>query len=548
MSCLLIMQTGLLSAENNRNEPGRNKANEVNVFAGPETQSLTMSWIEAFRIANPGAKVNIMTDPGYGSADIRIITSGNPDLAENPDSWKIVVGRDVIVPVMSTSDPLLEPVSERGISPSGFAAILSSEGSYTWGMLLGTGNNTPVSVTIPGDEAALGAISVFAGLNPSAITAERSSAEMSIGAPGTGKQGRIFFCRLADITAGTGMEFMEGFQVIPVDVNGNGRSDYFEQFYSSYDSFTRGVYIGKYPKSLCNNVYAVSEGIPAAGTPSDFISFILVDGQRYLAGSGFTALAQGEGLIRRETLSANQNMIMAGDETPVYKAWLWVLAIIATVSLLAYALYLLTRSGMKETEQMIPQSPAAFSPESLVTPAGILYDRGHAWTFMEKDGTVRVGIDDFLQHVTGSITRIKMRHNGEKIRKGEHVMSVIQDGKQLDIQSPVSGTIVARNERLMNDTALLHSSPYDNGWIYSVAPDNWEMESRLMSAATRYAGFLREEFVRIKDFLAGMPGVNDVRLAHVVLQDGGELKDGLLEEFGPEIWEEFQMRFLDSHS
>lgn len=542
------MQTGLFSAGNTRNEDGRNKANEVNVFSGPETQSLTMSWIEAFRIANPDAKVNIMTDPGYGPSDIRIITSGDTDLAENPESWKIVVGRDVIVPVMSTSDPLLGPVTERGISPAGFAAILSSDGTYTWGRLLGTGNNTPVSVTIPGDDTAIGAISGFAGVDPSAVTAERYSAGMSMGSPGDGKQGRIVFCRLADITAGNGMEFTEGIRIIPVDINGNGRSDYFEQFYSSYDSFTRGIYIGKYPKSLCNNVYAFSEGIPAVGTPSDFISFILVDGQRYLAASGFTALAQGEGLIRRETLAADKNMIMAGNETPGYKAWLWVLAIIATVSLLAYALYLLTRSGMKETEHMISESPSGFSPGSLVIPAGILYDRGHAWTFMEKDGTVRIGIDDFLQHVTGSITRIKMRHNGEKIRRGEHVMSVIQNGKQLDIQSPVSGIIVARNERIMNDTALLHSSPYDNGWIYSVAPDNWEKESRLMSLATRYAGFLREEFVKMKDFLAGMPGVNDVRLAHVVLQDGGELKEGLLEEFGPEIWEEFQIRFLDSYS
>jgi len=30
----------------------------------------------------------------------------------------------------------------------------------------------------------------------------------------------------------------------------------------------------------------------------------------------------------------------------------------------------------------------------------------------------------------------------------------------------------------------------------------------------------------------------------VVLQDGGELKEGLLEEFGPEVWEEFHIRFI----
>lgn len=546
VSCLLILHTGLLDAGNIKNEPRRNSVNEVNIFTGRETKALTMEWIEAYRIANPDAKVNPVTAPGTGPADIQIITSGSHELAETGDSWKIVVGRDVIVPIMSTSDPLFASVSGRGISPSEFAAMLSSDGTYTWGRLLGTGNSLPVSVIIPNDDAALGAISGFSAVEPAAVTADRATAEVIGETPGSGRQGTIIFCRLADITARTGREFTGGIHIVPVDVNGNGRSDYFEQFYGSFDSFTRGVYIGKYPKSLCNNIYAVSAGIPAEGTPSDFINFILVDGQRLLAEAGFTALAKGEGIIRREALATDQAMVTAGTAAPGYKAWLWLLAIIATVSLLAYALYLLTRSGNKETMKPLFKAPSAFSPATLLTPAGILYDRGHAWTFMEKDGTVRVGIDDFLQHVTGSITRIKMRHPGEKVRKGEHVMSVIQNGKQLDIKSPVSGTIVTRNEQLLNDTAMLHRSPYDSGWVYSVIPENWEKESRLMSAAGRYTEFLKDEFIRIKDFLTAMPGVNDVRLAHVVLQDGGELKDGLLEEFGPEVWEEFQMRFLDS--
>jgi hypothetical protein len=33
--------------------------------------------------------------------------------------------------------------------------------------------------------------------------------------------------------------------------------------------------------------------------------------------------------------------------------------------------------------------------------------------------------------------------------------------------------------------------------------------------------------------------------AQVVLQDGGELKNNLLEEFGPEVWEDFQSKFID---
>jgi len=189
---------------------------------------------------------------------------------------------------------------------------------------------------------------------------------------------------------------------------------------------------------------------------------------------------------------------------------------------------------------------SAFSLSSVAAPAGLLYDRSHAWTFMAKNGTVRVGIDDFLQHVTGPITRLVMKFPGEKVRKGEKVLSVIQNGKKLDIQSPVSGTIISRNERLNNDTGIINSSPYDDGWVYAIEPENWEKESRFMILAGKYVEYLKDEFARIRDFLAVMPGASDVRYARVVLQDGGEFKEGLLEEFGPEIWEEFQNRFLDT--
>jgi len=222
-----------------------------------------------------------------------------------------------------------------------------------------------------------------------------------------------------------------------------------------------------------------------------------------------------------------------------------VLAVIAAVTLLAWVIYRITKAVNGEPEAVVFKPSAAFSLRTLVTPAGLMYDRSHAWTFMEKDGTVKVGIDDFLQHVTGSVSRVRMKACGEKVRKGDHIVSIIQNGKKLDIQSPVSGTIVARNERLANGASILNSSPYDEGWIYSMEPDNWETESRFMIAAGKYGEYLREEFGRIRDFLAVMPGINEPRLAQVVLQDGGEFKDGLLEEFGPEIWEEFQMKFLD---
>lgn len=546
MTCLLVLQTSFATAVNDRNEPRLSGINEVNVVAAPETEALATAWIEAFRAANPEATVNMVAPDKARPSDIHIIAAGSPDFINDPGTWKIVVGREVIVPVMNESDPCYSLISGRGISPAEFSRIISSDASLTWGKLLGTDSNIPVTAIIPDDNAALASIAGFTALDPALVTAVRQPKGTAATSLSGAKPGTVVFCRLSDITDRTGQEFAGGIRIVPVDMNGNAKSDYFEQFYAGFDSFNRGVYIGKYPKSLCNNIYAASSVAPAEGVASDLISFMLIDGQRFVAASGFTALAYGEGLLKKDALVSGQEVITpATDRATAPGAWLWVIGVIAFVSLLAYAIYRITRAVSNVPEPAVYRPSAPFSARSLVTPAGIMYDRSHAWTFMEKDGTVKVGIDDFLQHVTGSITRIQMKSSGERIRKGEHAISIIQNGKKLDIQSPVSGTIVARNERLTNETGIVNSSPYDEGWVYSVQPENWEKESSFMIPATRFAEYLKEEFGRIRDFLAVMPGVNDVRLAHVVLQDGGELRDGLLEEFGPEIWEEFQMKFLD---
>jgi len=270
MSCLLILQTGNMIAGNVNDESRRNTVNEVRVSAVPETQALTSSWVESFRLDNPEAGINMVAGDESESADISIISDRTPGFDSKRDYWKIVVGRDVLVPVMDASDPYLESVLERGISPAEYASILTSDGKYSWGTMPGTGNRITVSAVIPEDDAALNAISAFAGIDPAMVRAVRLSAGDEIAAMDR-KPGTIVFCRLADISTGTGTDFINGIIVIPVDINGNGRSDYFEQFYESFESFTRGVYIGKFPKSLCRNIYVVAPSVPAAGAPDELV-------------------------------------------------------------------------------------------------------------------------------------------------------------------------------------------------------------------------------------------------------------------------------------
>ena len=67
-----------------------------------------------------------------------------------------------------------------------------------------------------------------------------------------------------------------------------------------------------------------------------------------------------------------------------------------------------------------------------------------------------------------------------------------------------------------------------------------------MLMSEKYAEWLKDEFVRLKDFISASAKSNNLVYARVILQDGGELTDNVLADLGPEVWEDFQTQFIDT--
>ena len=66
--------------------------------------------------------------------------------------------------------------------------------------------------------------------------------------------------------------------------------------------------------------------------------------------------------------------------------------------------------------------------------------------------------------------------------------------------------------------------------------------------ADKYKTWLSGEFTRLKDFLVFAVQTNTPQTACVIYQDGGVLKDHILADLGPEIWEDFQAKFINTAS
>jgi len=552
---LLLLSCSI--ADSKETEIGNNPSmkGSINVFASPDIYNLTMKWASEYCRLNPKMKINVIKSADNNVANMLNTEAGISFISEesfakagNQSNWKLVVGRDVIVPVMNASNPLLDEIYRKGISPETFAQILDNPENQNWGIILRNPKNNPIHFYITNDAEVKSEVAKFTGatqLKTDGITAVNGQEMISAIQKDPYAMG---FCRLAQIIDPNNQNIAENIKLVPIDKNGNGKIDYMENIYDNLQTFSRGVWIGKYPKALSVTIYSVSTVKPKDETEVAFLKWVLTDGQQFLNTNGFSDLVYNERQTQLEKF--NEPPIYATVPIKSVTAILAVLLLIIVTIIIAGIIMDLVfrhlRNHKRDVTKINSALITAFDEDSVIIPKGIYFDKTHTWAFMKKDGTVKIGIDDFLQHITGTITRIEMKNPGDIIKKGDRLLTIIQKGKQLSIYSPVSGTITSQNKTLITNSSLINSSPFAYGWVYMIEPSNWIREIQFLSMAEKYKIGLKDEFSRLKVFFATVLKTNTPEYAFITFQDGGALKDNILVDLGPEVWEDFQTKFIDS--
>jgi glycine cleavage system H protein len=95
----------------------------------------------------------------------------------------------------------------------------------------------------------------------------------------------------------------------------------------------------------------------------------------------------------------------------------------------------------------------------------------HEWARRE-DRTVRIGISDFAQDELGDVVFVELPAEGDAVTAGED-FGVIESIKAVsDLYAPVSGTVVAVNDDLVDAPELVNEDPYGDGWMVDVEIDD----------------------------------------------------------------------------
>jgi glycine cleavage system H protein len=116
-----------------------------------------------------------------------------------------------------------------------------------------------------------------------------------------------------------------------------------------------------------------------------------------------------------------------------------------------------------------------------VYPDDLKYTTEHEWA--RRDGsTVRVGITSYAQEALGDIVFVKLPDVGERVSAGEPFGEVESTKSVSDVYSPVSGSVVARNEVLDSTPELVNTDPYGDGWLLEISADADAPTSEMLDA------------------------------------------------------------------
>ncbi len=128
--------------------------------------------------------------------------------------------------------------------------------------------------------------------------------------------------------------------------------------------------------------------------------------------------------------------------------------------------------------------------KNCLLPDDLLYHvEYNVWVRDNGDGTCDLGMTDIAQTMAGSIIHCRPKKAGKKIKQGKS-LATVESGKWVGpVKSPFAGEVVARNDDAEADATILNRSPYKEGWIVRIKPDDAAALSELLAVEAAAEGF-----------------------------------------------------------
>jgi len=168
-------------------------------------------------------------------------------------------------------------------------------------------------------------------------------------------------------------------------------------------------------------------------------------------------------------------------------------------------------------------------------PQGFYLHKGHTWVKIEKDQTVRVGLDDFALRMLGPLDRIEAPLMGKEVKQDRADIIINRGKREAKVLSPVSGVVTDINPSLREKGNLANEHPYSKGWVLRIHSNNLRHDIRRLMISGETKDFLEQEVNRLYQVIE-----ETVPLA----ADGGNLGDDIYGKMPQIGWGKLTKLFL----
>jgi phosphate transport system substrate-binding protein len=294
---MLLALLGCTKKESQSGEQGKQIEGKITISGAFALYPLVNVWASEFKKEYPNIRINIsgggagkgMADVMTGAVDIGMFSREITDAEKANGVWWISVSRDAVIPTISAQNPNLKTIQEKGMTKSQLSKIFLEDAKVKW-----FDSKNDVMVYTRSDAA--GAAATWAeylggkgqeSLKGIAVFGDPGVADAVKKDPFALGFNNIIY--VYDIN--TGQKY-PGMDVLPIDLNNNGKIDQEENFYGTLKDINGAIADGKYPSPPSRDLYLLAKGAPQKEPVKLFLNWVLTTGQNFIVANGYIPLKE----------------------------------------------------------------------------------------------------------------------------------------------------------------------------------------------------------------------------------------------------------------
>ena len=110
--------------------------------------------------------------------------------------------------------------------------------------------------------------------------------------------------------------------------------------------------------------------------------------------------------------------------------------------------------------------------------SGVRYTKDHEWILMEGGDVGVIGITDYAQDQLGELVYVELPALEDSVDAGGDIVVIESVKAAGEVKAPVSGSVVAINEALVDEPEKVNNDPMGEGWFIKLKiSDSGELDA-----------------------------------------------------------------------